>query len=124
MPRTTSLQDKLRELVAKWREFSHTYSGESWMGARKRAQFCADELEEILNDDYPPVTESLSRKVETLIEQASRPHEWGTCRDALDRLLCTYCANHVPNKEYISPGAAALHAAFHGIDVPLPKVRK
>ena len=25
--------------------------------------------------------------------------------------------------EYISPGAAALHAVFHGIDRPLPKVR-
>ena len=24
--------------------------------------------------------------------------------------------------EYISPGAAALHAVFHGINVPLPKV--
>lgn len=24
--------------------------------------------------------------------------------------------------EYISPGAAALHAVFHGIDGPLPKI--
>src|SRR6267142_934061 len=27
-----------------------------------------------------------------------------------------------PTEEYISPGAAALHAAFHGIDGPLPKI--
>jgi len=24
--------------------------------------------------------------------------------------------------EYISPGAAALHAVFHGVDCPLPKI--
>lgn len=42
--------EELRELVAKWREFSNTYSGESWMGARKRAKICADELEALLRE--------------------------------------------------------------------------
>lgn len=40
-----------------------------------------------------------------------------------EKFAAEYAARRACTCEYLSVGAAALHASFHGIDVPLPKIR-